>query len=263
MGNKAGKPTKGASHSAHSAISEASESSHKEDVEAGVWNRKGIGYLKTQRFQDASAAFDESLKLRRMLNQENTAEYAWASLGYAVAQGHMRNRDSAQLFQDALSMFDKLNLTESPVFALGLADFGRYYFREKRFELGVKKMREALVVFKRIGDEKSKDYVDVLRDFAAAMSHVEDHASESVEICKTLLELIPPVDNIGRGRTMLVYAQAALCLGHKDDALKLVEEAVVLLSRHDPGEPTWLTRQKSGPHLEEADELIKKIKSHQ
>ena len=38
--------------------------SHKEETDAAVFYRKGMGYLATQRYQDAVTSFNEALKLR-------------------------------------------------------------------------------------------------------------------------------------------------------------------------------------------------------
>lgn len=39
-------------------------------------NRKALAYLQTGMHSEAETMFDESLKIRRMLNEENTPEYA-------------------------------------------------------------------------------------------------------------------------------------------------------------------------------------------
>ncbi len=37
-------------------------------------NRKALAYLQTGMYAEAESMFDESLKIRRMLNEENTPE---------------------------------------------------------------------------------------------------------------------------------------------------------------------------------------------
>ena len=180
-------------------------------------------------------------------------QYAAASLNYAVATGFTGEGDVPEAFEQAFAMFAKLDGIETPVFAGGVADFGRYLVRQKQFHDGVEKLREALERMERLGD---KGAIDVRRDLADALLQ-DGQTEEAVKTCVSLLGNV--ADNIARGRVLLIMGRANEALGRIDEAVKNIREAVMVLNKHDPNEPQWLTRQKAQVHLDAAEEYLKKL----
>ena len=185
-----------------------------------------------------------------MLNQEATAEYAAASLNYAVAISHTGGGDVLDSFEQAFQMFERLDGTESPVFALGVADLGRFLVREGRLSEGVAKLKEALQRLEALAD---KGATDVRRDLAEALL-ADGQAEQALEMCSALLNDVK--DNIARGRVLLTMSKASEALGKRSDAIARAREAILSLNKHDPNEPQWLTRQKAQAHLDAAEQYL-------
>ena len=195
---------------------------------------------------------------RRMLNQEETPEYAAASLNYAVAISHTGEGDVLDSFEQAFQMFERLDGTNTVAFALGVADLGRYHLRQNRAHEGVERLRDALLKLSLVND---KAVVDVKRDLAEAML-ADGQASEALSLCKEVLGEVAE-DNIARGRVFLTMSKASKTTGDQREAIAKAREAIVSLNKHNPNEPQWLTRQKAQTHLENAESYLKELELRQ
>jgi tetratricopeptide (TPR) repeat protein len=72
-------------------------------------------------------------------------------------------------------------------------------------------------------------------------------------LCKALLDECK--DNIWRGQILTILARAKLKMGQKEEARQHLDQALELLTRHNPNEPAWLTRQKAESHRVAAEAL--------
>lgn len=246
MGNKTSKKPE---------IIEEQLATRKEQVEADSSNRQGMSLLHAGRFQEAADMFDKSLKVRRMLFQENTPEYTGVQLNHAVAIGRLQHRDSVHHYEEVFRKMKEMNLEGSAIHAGGLAHFGRYYDKLGKPDLAVKKMNEAIRVWESIGTtHKSRDYFEAKRDLAEIYVNMEE-GTPAIELCDTLLENTSKSDIITRGRIMIIAAKAEAAMGEKKKALQTVGDALMELNKHDPNEPQWLIRQKAEPFVKDGEQL--------
>jgi len=235
--------------------------SRKEDVEAGVQHRKGLVFLQNQRYDDALKAFDESLKFRRMLNQENTFEFAATSLQYAIALSlSTGGRMIMARFEEAFKLLRDLQATETLVYATGLAALGQWLVRDGRHKEGIDKLREALAVLARLpATEKGvKSETQTVRCELANALVAAGEAEESEQLCSRLLEETGG-DNVRRGQVLVVLARVKLKTGKTAEARELLRQTIDLLNKHVPDEPLWLTRQRGAVPLAAAEALLKEI----
>jgi tetratricopeptide (TPR) repeat protein len=202
-----------------------------------------------------------------MLNQEDTFDYAWASLNYAIALGFVKDaKDVFTHYQQAFELLKKKGFEKSVVFAGGLGHLGRFYGRHGYEKEAIQYMREGIEILDGpcLNEKGSRvESLALRRDLADYLARIGDCAG-AVALCGPLLDETRH-DNIAHGQILVILARAKLKASKVDDsnpqlqqeAREFVQQAITLFNKYNPNEPTWLTRQKAQPSLEEAELLLK------
>lgn len=236
------------------AIDDAKGGRKEQENKAAMLNRKAIAYLHTGMYHEAEQMFEESLKLRRMLNQDNTPEFILTSHNLAVARGKLGHTDAPAALRKTIESMKEMDLNRNTTYANALANEGRLLAQNKLFDEAVQPFEEAKRLYEELRETESVAYYDAMRDFADCLVH--NKPDRAVELCKHLDAILKTEQNIPRGRVMVTWARAEIALNDTEAARLLLETAISLLSKHDPTQPTWLTRKTAGPFLENAERLL-------
>jgi len=213
-----------------------------ETKRAAMMNRKGMAYLDSGMHEKALEAFEESLKIRQMLFQEGSAEYAVTLQNSAIALGKLGNNAAADRFQSALKALEAGNLSDT-MYADALANEARYMASVGSYTSAIANFDAALQLYDKHGKVSLPSYWEVLHDYARCCLDRGD-ASKAVVLCGKM-EAGAGSDSILLGRTKLMLGKAALKLGDRAQALQHLEHAEEILLRHVPNEPAWLSRQRT------------------
>lgn len=217
-----------------------------------------MGYLQSGLFDQAVEAFEASLAIRRMLNQEGTHEYALTLHNLGIAKGKLGLEDAAPLLRESLKSMQSLNLGETIVYANALANEARHLVSIKQYREAIANYERSLNLLTTLGEAGKPSYWETQRAFAGALVFVDP--ARALQLCQQI-DSSATADSIFSGRVRVCWAMAERAIGNKQKALERLEEAINFFNRHDPNEATWLTRKKAAPFLAEAERLMAEYKS--